>query len=231
MIKEQIDFYKNEIRKISLACGRNPRDIRLMMVTKTIDADRILEALSTGETLIGENKVQELKEKDDKLKGVDVERHLIGHLQTNKVKDAIKYVTCIQSIDRFSVAKELQKKLRTRGQKMDVLIQVNSSGESSKYGLKPEEVEGFVKQMYEYDQLRVKGLMTIGPLTGSSSKIRASFKLMKELQKKLQNMYLPEMSFDVLSMGMTNDYKIAIEEGSTLIRVGSGIFGERVTKA
>lgn len=227
-IRENIAQIRNRISNACAKSGRDKSEIRLLLATKTVDCTRIKEAFDCGETLIAENKVQEIKQKFDCLKNVEHEQHFIGHLQTNKVKDILKYnVSCIQSLDRMSLAEKLHNQLRAANKTIDVLIQVNTSNEESKFGIKPEETLDFVKQVASLDTLKIKGLMTIGLFSSDSAKVRACFQKLKNIQQEIIAAQLPNVEMKELSMGMSGDLEIAIEEGATIIRVGTAIFGER----
>lgn len=209
MIEENLNKVLERIKAACVNCGRDPKDITLIAVTKTIPLEKITEAITAGITNVGENKVQELESKN--IKGATT--HLIGHLQTNKVKKAVELAEIIHSVDSLKVAKKIEQ--YSPGHK--VLIQINTSNEDSKSGLTPEntqELEEILKL-----NLNVIGLMTIGPNTEDEVAIRNSFKKLKEIQDKY--------NLEHLSMGMSNDYEIAIEEGATMLRIGSVIFGSR----
>jgi pyridoxal phosphate enzyme (YggS family) len=146
----------NRIENACKLSGRNPEDVQLLLATKTVPADKIRIAIEAGETLTGENKMQELRDKDSELKGLDIQRHFIGHLQTNKIKDFLKYVSCIQSLDRLNLAQELDRQLQKEGRNLDVFIQVNTSFEESKFGLSPDKVISFVHELKQYETLKIK---------------------------------------------------------------------------
>ncbi len=198
----------------------------MVAVTKTVDVDTINEAIDFGITDIGENRVQELTKKID-LIGDRVNYHLIGHLQTNKVKYIIDKVKLIHSLDRISLAKELDKRAKQNDLIINTLVQVNVAEEDTKFGLEVSQVLPFIEQVLAYDNIRIRGLMTMAPYTDDEVLLRKVFRTMYELKEKILSQDYENLSMDYLSMGMTNDYKIALEEGSNMIRVGSGIFGER----
>ncbi|WP_440135569.1 YggS family pyridoxal phosphate-dependent enzyme [Chitinophaga sancti] len=211
-------------QRIKAACalaGRDVKDVQLLLATKTVPPEKIRMAIEAGETLIGENKVQEFRDKHEALKDLRAERHFIGHLQTNKVKDVLKYVSCIQSLDRLPLAQELDKRLQSEGRCLDVFIQVNTSYEESKFGVAPDAVEDLVKQVQAFDTLHIKGLMTIGLLDVEVEKMRPSLSLLREIKTRLGMEHLK------LSMGMSQDLELAIAEGSNMVRVGTSIFGNR----
>ncbi|MBZ4033356.1 YggS family pyridoxal phosphate-dependent enzyme [Flavobacterium sp. 17A] len=217
-------------QRIENACkivGRNPNDVRLLLATKTVAAEQIRLAIEAGETLIGENKMQELRDKNDVLQHLPIERHFIGHLQTNKVKDVLKYVTCIQSLDRLSLADELHKQLQNQNRKLDVFVQVNTSYEESKFGLAPEEVLSFIKKIKTYETLNIKGLMTIGLLDVEKEKMIPSLRLLRTVRDEIYSEGIDGLQDLKLSMGMSQDLELAIAEGSNMVRVGTSIFGNR----
>lgn len=227
-IRENLRFIHQRIEKACLKANRNIDDVKLLLATKTVPADRIAFALGCGETLIGENKVQELKEKDEILQKHNCERHYIGHLQTNKIKEVLRYATCIESIDRLELAQKLDQRLQFEERTIDIFVQVNTSYEDSKFGLSPAEVIPFIKGISKYDTLHIKGLMTIGLFSAEENKVRKCFQLLKQIQQQVLEENIPNVEMNHLSMGMSGDLEIAIEEGATIIRVGTAIFGERI---
>lgn len=224
-VKDRIDAVLRRIEKACQSCGRDPKEIELLMVTKTVSPERIREALLAYPFAIGENRVQEAKAKTGELSDLNPKWHMIGQLQTNKVKDAIRFASMIQSVDRKSLVDELEKKLSSAGKKIDVLIQVNTSGEESKAGVDPEEADSLIQYAASQKSLNVRGLMTIGPNTDDAGEIRKSFQLLKEIGRRSSE--AGHSSLNIYSMGMSGDMEIAIEEGSTMVRAGSAIFGNR----
>ncbi len=223
-IIKNIASVKERIRAAAENSGRNPNEIKLLLATKTVSAEKILIALQAGECLIGENKVQELKEKFEILKTIPHQTHFIGHLQTNKIKEVIKYADCIQSVDRLELAEKLQKRLEFENRTLDVFIQVNTSYEESKFAISPENALTFAQHIKQLDRLNIKGLMTIGLFSAETEKVRKCFQLLRNIQVQMLEKDLPVHE---LSMGMSNDLETAIEEGATIIRVGTAIFGKR----
>ncbi|HFK5561925.1 YggS family pyridoxal phosphate-dependent enzyme [Elizabethkingia anophelis] len=227
-----INNLQNILQRIETACirsNRSPDEVRLLLATKTVPVNRIKQALAAGCTLIAENKVQELKEKYDDLKEIPHINHFIGHLQTNKIKDILKYdVSCIQSLDRINLAEKLQQRLEAEDRTIDVLIQINTSGEESKFGIHPEKALELVKQVSELSALKIKGLMTIGLFSAETEKVRTCFRLLKELQQQIISHNIPGVEMNELSMGMSGDLETAVEEGATIVRVGTAIFGQRI---
>ncbi|MBR2540001.1 MAG: YggS family pyridoxal phosphate-dependent enzyme [Mogibacterium sp.] len=208
--------------------GRSPEDVTLLAVTKTHGADEINQAIDAGATDIGENRVQELLEKYDKVK--PVRWHLIGHLQTNKVKNIIDKVVMIHSVDSMRLAQEINKRAAAAGLVMDILIEINSAMEETKSGIAAEDVRELVTGIVnECPAVRVRGLMCIPPMAAEPEDARPYFRQAHDLFEQMKEWDLPEDRFcpDTLSMGMSGDFEVAIEEGSTIVRVGSSIFGPR----
>ena len=227
-INENISKIRARIENACKYSNRSPNEIQLLLATKTVSSERIKEAFSCGETLIAENKVQEIKQKFNDLNEFSFKQHFIGHLQTNKIKDILKYnVSCIQTIDRIELVEKLHKRLLLADKTIDVLIQVNTSNETSKFGIKPTEAVDFIKQVSEFETLKIRGLMTIGLFSSDSEKVRKCFRLLKSIQQEAIEKQIPNVEMGELSMGMSGDLEIAIEEGATIIRVGTAIFGER----
>jgi len=221
------DNYKSIIDSISekaVKCSREPQSIKVVAVSKTFSAETVQEAVNSGIKLFGENKIQEAKNKIPLLKG-DFEFHMVGHLQSNKSKDAIKLFSLIHSIDSFSTAEKLDREAKSYGKIQNILIQVNSSGEDSKNGILPDKAIDLAGSIIELKNLNLKGIMTIGPLTDNVSDIIKSFSLTAKTLERI-NMEL-SINLTEISMGMSHDYLIAVEEGATLVRIGSSIFGGR----
>lgn len=226
-IVENLKFIHQKIQKACVDNGRSISEVQLLLATKTVPAEKIKIAIEAGEHLMGENKVQELRDKDSVLSNLEVERHFIGHLQTNKIKDVLKYATCIQSLDRLTVAEELDKRLQREGRSLDVFVQVNTSYEESKFGIAPEKAESFIRSLQPYHSLKIKGLMTIGLLDVESERMRPSLALLRETRDLILNQGIDNLDELKLSMGMTQDFEIAIAEGSNMVRIGTAIFGNR----
>ncbi|CEK31399.1 pyridoxal 5'-phosphate-dependent enzyme [[Clostridium] sordellii] len=218
---------KNKIDKACELSNRNKEEVTLIAVSKTVDVDAIKEAINSGATDFGENKPQELARKFETI-GDDVNWHLIGSLQTNKVKYIIDKVYMIHSIDRLSLCDEIQKRAEKIGKTINCLIQVNISREESKHGILEEDAIDFVKTIAKnYPNIRIKGLMTMAPNTDDKELVRSVFKGLKDLAIKIDKENIENISMDELSMGMSNDFEIAVEEGATFVRVGTSIFGQR----
>lgn len=223
---------RQTLQRIEKACksaNRNPAEVRLLLATKTVSAERIKIALEAGQRLIAENKVQEIKEKYDALKDIPHESHFIGHLQTNKIKEILRYdIRCIETIDRLQLAEKLQHRLHFENKQMDVFIQVNTSGEESKFGTHPDEAVNLVKAVAQFDNIHIKGLMTIGLFSAETDKVRKCFQLLRRLRDEVEGLNIPGVAMKELSMGMSGDMETAIEEGATIVRVGTAVFGKRI---
>lgn len=225
-IKDNIISIKKNIDDI-IKKNNIQEDVSLMAVTKTVDVDKVLEAIDAGITDIGENKPQELSRKYEAI-GDKVRYHLIGTLQTNKVKYIIDKVYMIHSLDRIALCDEIQKRAEKIDRIINCLVQVNISKEESKHGLEEEFVLDFIKEVSSnYKNIHIKGLMTMAPFIDDEEEIRKVFRGLKELSLQIKDLDLPNVEMNILSMGMSHDYKIAIEEGSTIIRLGTSIFGQR----
>ena len=227
IIQKNILHIKERIKAACKRAGRNPKEVQLLLATKTVEPERILQAFACGCTLIGENKVQELRDKYEALSAVPHTAHFIGHLQSNKIKEVIQYAQCIQSIDNLDTAQKLEQRLAQEGRNLDILVQVNTSAEGSKFGCAPGEAETLVKAIATLPHVTIRGFMTIGLFSGEEDKVRACFRCLKQVQKRVAALALPNISTDILSMGMSGDLEIAIEEGSTMLRIGTAVFGER----
>jgi PLP dependent protein len=226
MIKENIDAINRNKDEIAVRTGRKPGEVLLVAVTKTRAAAEINEAIDAGITDIGENKVQEIMDKYEMVK--PVRWHMIGHLQSNKVKYIIDKVSMIHSVDSFKLAEEIDRRAAQRGTTMDILVQVNAAQEESKFGITTEETGKLMEDILDSCQnIRIKGLMCIAPFEDNQEDVRIYFREVKALYDKYALFSHPRLDFQYLSMGMSHDYEAAIQEGSNLIRVGTAIFGER----
>ena len=225
-IRENIDAVNRIKGEAAVKSGRKAEDVLLCAVTKTRTADEINEAIDAGITDIGENKVQEIMDKFDSVK--PVRWHLIGHLQTNKVKYIIDKVSMIHSVDSLHLAQEIDKRAAQHGITMDILIQVNSAQEESKFGISTDETEGMIRDILDKcPNIRIIGLMCIAPFAENPEDVRVYFAQVKKLYDEYSSIEHNNLDFKYLSMGMSHDYEVAILEGSNLIRVGTAIFGER----
>lgn len=225
-ISENILLVKEKIEKSAQISGRSADDVLLVAVTKTHGADMINEAIDCGITDIGENKVQEILEKYDQVKK-GVRWHLIGHLQTNKVKYIIDKVSLIHSVDSIKLMDEIDRQAKKHNLVMDILIQVNISGEETKFGIEPEQLDEFLRHAGELSNIRVLGLMTIAPKTNNSVTSRLHFDNIRAIYLDNQTKMYDNVIMKYLSMGMSGDYEVAIECGANIVRVGSAIFGKR----
>jgi PLP dependent protein len=227
MIAENIQKIKG---RVALACrkaGRDPEEVRLVAVAKTFPPRQIEEAVRSGVADIGENYIQELLEKREAVGPLPVRWHFVGHLQTNKVKSIAGWIQLIHSVERLGLAKEIDKRAAQSGRVIEVLVEVNTTGEESKYGVRPEDTVGFVRQLEEFRHLHVAGLMTIGPFLPDPEGSRPMFHTLRQLRDELAGLHQENVTPRHLSMGMTGDFEVAIEEGATIIRVGTAIFGRR----
>ena len=227
-ILENIESIRKRIKAASIRVGRDPEDVRILLATKTVPAEIIRQALVFDQNLIGENKIQELSQKYPLLESENAEFHFIGHLQTNKVKEVLKYASCIQSVDRLELVQKLDHRLQSEGKSIDVFLQVNTSYENSKFGVTPENALNLAREISKYDTLKVKGLMTIGLFSAEEGRVRKCFQLLNTLRSQIENLNLPNFAVRELSMGMSNDLETAVEEGATIVRVGTAIFGGRI---
>ncbi len=226
-IKDRLQIVLERISRACERAGRSPSEVKLVAVSKTFPPEAIREVVSAGVHSIGENRVQEAFSKYEALKDLDIEWHMVGYLQRNKVKKALRIFDFIQSLDRIALAKEIEKEAQKAGiEKVKVLVEVNVSGEPTKHGVEPDGLMNFLDQLREFKHIDVKGLMTIGPLTEDKGRIRSAFQKMRELYEKAKKLF-SEYDFTYLSMGMTDDFEIAIEEGSNMVRIGRAIFGAR----
>ncbi len=230
-ISENLKRIRDEIGEASVKSGRKPEDVRLMAVTKTVDVQYINFAITDcGIDLIGENKVQEFLSKKDELKLDGVEKHLIGHLQTNKVKKIVPFVDMIQSVDSVKLAKVISDEALKLNKTMDVLLEINIGDEGSKTGFDKVAFLESLCEISELPSLRVKGLMTIPPICESSHEAEKYFDALSEFYNEIKEGSYKNFDFSILSMGMSGDYKEAIIHGSNLVRIGSAVFGARIYK-
>ena len=214
---------QGRIQDAAARAGRKPSSVQLVAVSKTVDRDMIEAAHAAGIRHFGENRVQDLRAKFEQPLGDDVTVHLVGHLQTNKARDAVRYSDIVESVDRPSLIEALQRRCELKSRDLDVLIQVNVAGEEQKHGCAPEDTRMLVELADAQPNLQVRGLMTIAPLEIESEATRPVFRALRELRDQLQA-ELPSIDLGELSMGMTNDFEVAIEEGATMIRLGRAIF-------
>jgi pyridoxal phosphate enzyme (YggS family) len=225
-IADNIANIKSRIASAAKRVGRDPSSVRLVVVTKTVDPERIREAAAAGALILGENRVQEAKEKIERLGSIS-SWHLIGHLQTNKAKHAVKLFDMIHSVDTLELAGEIDKQAAKIGKVQDVLIEVRIAGEAAKAGTAIEDAADLIKAAAKLKNISVKGLMTIPPFLDDPEKVRSYFSKLRELATNIAHERIANVSMQELSMGMSNDFEVAIEEGATMVRVGTAIFGVR----
>ncbi|MBI5119013.1 YggS family pyridoxal phosphate-dependent enzyme [Candidatus Poribacteria bacterium] len=224
-IKTNLERLRGRIESAAERAGRNPADIKLVAVTKTVGVDKIKEAIDCGARHIGESRVLEAAEKQPSI-GRSVEWHMVGHLQSRKAKQAVELFDMIQSIESISVADALERRCSEMGRIMRVLVEVNTSGEQQKNGVSPEEAESLIRRIAARRSLRIEGLMTMAALSAEPEQARPSFRLLRELAERLREKDIEGVRLDVLSMGMSGDFEIAVEEGATMLRIGTAIFAE-----
>ena len=228
-ISNNLERVREQIFKAASRVGRSPQDIQLVTVSKTVDLERIRQVIEAGATILGENYVQEARKKIEEL-GQDVRWDFIGHLQSNKVKYAVDLFEMIHSVDRLSLAQEINKVAEKKGRKVKVLVQVNISGEEAKSGIDSEGVIPLIRKITSLSNLSLEGLMTMPPYFDDPEKARPYFIALRELRDKILEEHIEDLRLKELSMGMSGDFEVAIEEGSTLVRVGTAIFGKRPLK-
>jgi len=225
-IARNLDAVKTRITAACRRAGRDPSSVRLLPVSKTVEERRVRLAYEAGCRSFGENKVQEARAKAEAMADLDIAWSVIGHLQTNKAKYVARFAAEFQALDSLKAAEALDRRLQMEGRALDVFVQINSSGKASKYGLAPEDAPAFVRKLPAFPALRVRGLMTLAVFSADATRVRC-FRLMRDLRDRLRQDAPDGLSFDDLSMGMSGDYELAIEEGSTVVRVGQAIFGAR----
>lgn len=218
---------RGRIEAACLRAGRDPRTVRLLPVSKTVPAEIVRVAAGLGLAGFGENKVQEAEAKALALQDLGIAWSVIGHLQTNKARQVARFAAEFQALDSLRLARALDRHLAAERRSLDVLVQVNTSGEASKYGLAPSEVAAFLDALPDFPSLRVRGLMTLALFSAETERVRRCFRILRDLRQELCRHAPPSVQLDELSMGMTGDFETAIEEGATIVRVGQAIFGPR----
>ena len=226
-MKEKIAIIREKIRQAALSCGRDPETIRLVAVTKTVSPEHIRQAMDAGLRIFGESYIQEAVTKISALADKDVSWHFIGHLQSNKAKIAVRCFDLIHSVDSLGLAEALNHQAERINKIQDILVQVNISGESTKSGAAAEEAIALINAIRWMENLSVKGLMTIPPFFDQPEKARPYFKALADLKDQIRKQSMPGNEMTELSMGMTGDFEVAIEEGATLVRIGTALFGDR----
>ena len=225
-LKKRLENVRDRINKAALRCSRNPESIHLVAVSKTIPANRVREAIEAGANTLGESYVQEARNKFNALGTYPVSWHFIGHLQSNKAKYAVRLFDLIHSVDTFKLARELNNQAKKVNKIQDVLIQINISKEPSKSGSDIENAANLIKDIVLFENLSVKGFMAMPPFFNNPEKARPYFIALRNLRDHIQKAF-PGVVLNELSMGMTGDFEVAIEEGATFVRIGTAIFGER----
>ena len=226
MVAENLAQVQKNIEESCRNVNRDPGEVTLIAVSKTKPVEMLREAYDAGARVFGENKVQEIVDKYDHMPS-DVKWHMIGHLQRNKVKYIVDKVAMIHSVDSFRLAETIEKEAAKKNVTVPILIEVNVAQEESKYGLKPEEVLPFIVEIADFSHIQIKGLMTIAPYVENAEENREIFRELKKLSVDIAAKNINNVTMSVLSMGMTGDYLVAVQEGATMVRVGTGIFGAR----
>jgi PLP dependent protein len=226
-MKRNLDRIQKRIIAAAAGCGRSPESVRLVTVSKTVDAARVAAAIEAGATILGENYIQEAREKFGMLSDRPVQWHFIGHLQSNKAKYAVRIFDLIHSVDSFKLASALDREARKNAKVQDILMQVNISGEESKSGIGETEALELAGQIGRLENVRLMGLMTMPPFFDAPEAARPFFRRLAGLRDRIVARRLPGVHMDELSMGMTGDFEVAIQEGATLVRIGTAIFGAR----
>jgi len=226
-LKDRIENVLERIRQAAIGCNRQGTDIRLVAVSKTMPAEAVIEAIEAGITDFGENYIQEAREKTSSLIRYPVTWHYIGHLQSNKAKYAVRMFDLIHSVDSLKLAGELNKYAKKIAKVQAILIQVNVAREDTKSGVYVEDTLPLLREISQFENLAVKGLMTMPPYFNAPEKVRPYFAALRELRDRMKDENLPNICMEELSMGMTGDFEAAVQEGSTMVRVGTAIFGER----
>jgi len=226
-LKKRLEQVRGRIRQTAESCSRDADSVRLVAVSKTIPAGTVKAAIEAGVTILGENYMQEAREKFNTLVQYPVSWHFIGHLQSNKAKYAVRLFDLIHSVDSFKLARELDKQAKKVDKIQQILVQVNISAEGTKSGISADEAPGLISEISRLENLSIRGLMTMPPYFYQPEKVKPFFAALRELRDRIKTQAPPNVSLEELSMGMTGDFEVAIEEGATLVRIGTAIFGER----
>jgi pyridoxal phosphate enzyme (YggS family) len=226
-LKKRLEKVQERIRQAAESCRRDADSVRLVAVSKTIPAGTVKAAIEAGVAILGENYMQEAREKFNTLVQYPVSWHFIGHLQSNKAKYAVRLFDLIHSVDSFKLARELDKQAKKVDKIQQILVQVNISAENTKAGTSADEAPGLISEISQLENLSIRGLMTMPPYFYQPEKVKPFFADLRELRDQIKAQALPNVSLEELSMGMTGDFEVAIEEGATLVRIGTAIFGER----
>lgn len=225
-IYENWKIVKDRVAEAAVRVGREPEQIKIVAVSKTMPVEKLREAVAAGVTILGENRVQEAWSKYQQL-GKIASWHLVGHLQTNKVKRALQIFDVIHSVDSFHLAEEIDRRCGQMGRKVEIFVEVKTSDEPTKYGVAPEAAPELVEKISGLPNLQLTGLMTLGKWTTNEREVRSCFKRLVEVKETVEKQKLPDVSLSHLSMGMSGDFEWAIEEGATIVRIGTAIFGPR----
>lgn len=231
MIYQNVEHIRERIRIACQNAGMDPAAVTLLAVSKTFPATAVKEAVDAGVLDIGENYVQEMLKKREDLQDSSIRWHFIGHLQSNKVKYLSDWVSLIHAVDNATLAGEINKRGVQSGRVVDILVEVNTTDESSKFGVRPQETVEFIQSLSSLDHIKIKGLMTIGPFLPDPEGSRPMFRQLRMLKEEISLLNQPNVEMKHLSMGMTGDFEVAIDEGATIIRIGTAIFGSRTKKA
>ena len=226
-IQSRVERVEGRIKEAALSSGRNPKSVKLVAASKTVPVDDIRAGITAGVTIVGENYVQEAKEKIEAIGRDNVSWHFIGHLQSNKAKYAVRLFDLIHSVDSIKLAREIDRRARSIDRLQPILIQVNISGEETKSGIDGEQALELVREISALENIAVRGLMTMPPYFNAPDKVRPYFRALRSLQELARKEAIPNVEMTELSMGMTGDFEAAIQEGATLVRIGTAIFGER----
>jgi hypothetical protein len=226
-VKTNIDHIRDRIKAAAESCGRRAESVHLVAVSKTVPADRVKMAVAEGITILGENYIQEAREKIEALAKLKVNWHFIGHLQRNKAKFAVQLFDLIHSVDSVRLAREIDKQAAKIAKTQAILIQVNTGKEATKSGVYEEDAMTLVREAARLENVRIKGLMTLPPYFNAPAKVRPYFQALRRLRDRIHKEAIPGIEMEILSMGMTGDFETAIEEGATMVRIGTAIFGER----
>ncbi|MGD8521513.1 MAG: YggS family pyridoxal phosphate-dependent enzyme [Desulfobacterales bacterium] len=227
-IKDRLEKVKERIKRAAEGCHRDPETVSLVAVSKTMPVSKVQEAIQAGVTILGENYVQEARDKINSLMSFPVSWHFIGHLQSNKAKYAVRLFDLIHSVDSLKLARELNKHAQKNAKIQQILIQVNISQEETKSGISVDDAVDLISEISQLENLSIKGLMTMPPYFNQPEKVQPFFAALRELRDQIDSKAIPNVFMDQLSMGMTGDFEVAIEEGATMVRVGTAIFGERI---
>ncbi|MEX0601923.1 MAG: YggS family pyridoxal phosphate-dependent enzyme [Bacteroidota bacterium] len=231
MISQNIHSIRTRIQEACLRSGRDPSSVLLLAVSKSFPPEMVNEAWGSGVEDFGENYVQELIRKQKVLASRQIRWHFVGHLQTNKVRQIVESIHLIHSVDNLRLVEEIQRRAEKVGRTIDVLVEVHTTAEATKFGVPPEKTVQFVREISAFDRVRVKGLMTMGPFSEQPGDSRPSFRTVAGLARTIDGEGIPHVAMNQLSMGMTHDFEIAVEEGATILRIGTAIFGPRQKSA